>query len=151
MDKERKGFILASLFTSFVDKLHPYEKQRAKRALKGLNFEPTQKLTYKDVKRINDENPALFYPAYQFQDTLRKKTLGVDWWFKKLTMYSQVRQKMLKESENTAEIMEIELERFQNEELKKERMQKRDQDIKAEASQVRKALLQAKQFLDEVS
>ncbi len=77
--------------------------------------------------------------------------MGVDWWFQKLSLYSQVRKKMLKEGHNTEEIIQVELDRFKADDERKERMAKREIEIKNEASEVRRVILKAKQFIDEVS
>jgi hypothetical protein len=155
IDHERKGYCFFHKFTDFIENLHPYEKLRARRALKGMTIKyklkSDSKLTYTQIKQMNDEFPALFIPAFLFQDALRKKIIGVDWWFQKLSLYSQVRKKILKAGENTEEAIQLEIDRFRSEELKKDRMAQREQEIKNEGSDIRRAILKAKQFLDEVS
>lgn len=46
---------------------------RATRALKGLNLGPKSKVTFKDFKKMNDQYPALFLPAFLFQHSIRTK------------------------------------------------------------------------------
>ncbi len=58
---------------------------------------------------------------------------------------------MLKEGHNTEEIIQVELDRFKADDERKERMAKREIEIKNEASEVRRVILKAKQFIDEVS
>lgn len=77
--------------------------------------------------------------------------MGGDWFFQKLTKYKQVRTKMAMEGSQIDDIIEQELERFQEDEEKAVRMKKRADDIKQERSEVRKAILKAKQFMDEFS
>jgi Ca2+-binding EF-hand superfamily protein len=87
IDKERKGYCLFSQFNDFIEKLHPYEKMRSRRAIKGMQLingvKPDTKLTYADFKRIQEQYPALFLPAFLFQDTLRKKvSFSLVEWFR---------------------------------------------------------------------
>ena len=77
--------------------------------------------------------------------------LGTDWWFEKLTKYRSVRKKMAMEGEHADEVVQQELERFKEDEEKNERMKRREQAIKQETSEVRKVILQARQFVDEFS
>lgn len=58
---------------------------------------------------------------------------------------------MSMEGENVDELVSVELQRFRDDEERKIRMAQREVEIKNEASEVRKTLLQAKQFLDEMS
>lgn len=64
---------------------------------------------------------------------------------------SQVRRKIILIDNNADQIAEVEMQRFLDDERKAKRMAAREQEIKAEASTTRRALLQAKQFLDEFS
>ena len=77
VDRERKGYCLFGIFKEFIDKLHPYDKMRAKRALKGMEMvdhcTAETKLTFEDFMKIQAKYPALFLPAFLFQDNLRKK------------------------------------------------------------------------------
>lgn len=77
--------------------------------------------------------------------------MGTDWWFDKLSKYRGVRQKMAMEGAYADEVVKQELERFREDELKNERMQRREEAIKQETSEVRKVILQARQFVDEFS
>ena len=77
--------------------------------------------------------------------------MGTDWWFEKLTKYRSVRKKMAMEGEHADEVVQQELERFKEDEEKNERMKRREQAIKQETSEVRKVILQARQFVDEFS
>ena len=63
--------------------------------------------------------------------------LGTDWWFEKLSKYrSGMRKKMEMEGEHADEVVQQELERFDEEEEKYERMKRREQAIKQETSEV---------------
>lgn len=112
----------------------------------GLNDDTT--VNFDDFKLLNEKFPAMFLPMFLLQDAIREKTLGVDWWFMKLTKYKQVRQKMQREVEREAELIDEELTKYQEEKARKERMKAREVEIK-NATGVRKALLEAQQFLDE--
>ena len=79
------------------------------------------------------------------------QTLGVDWWFGKLSKYQNVRNKMEMVADHTDELVEIELKRFHAEEQRLERMKKLQEEIRTEASQVRKTILQARYFMDEIA
>ena len=62
--------------------------------------------------------------------------LGTDWWFEKLSKYRSVRTKVTMEGEHADEVVQQELERFNEDEEKNERMKCREQDIKQETSEV---------------
>lgn len=119
--------------------------------MKGIKLKDDAIIPFKEFCRISESMPGLFLPAFLLQDALRQKTLGVDWWFNKLSKYSNVRYKLSKEGENTDDIVAMEWARFKEDEDRKERMARRDEEIKCEPSEVRKTLLRARQFLDEVS
>lgn len=55
------------------------------------------------------------------------------------------------EGRNTEELVAVELDRFKNDEARIERMTKREALIKQETSEIKKTLLMARQFLDEVT
>lgn len=150
-DKERKGEMSAADFERLVETINPIEKLRSRRALKMMKLKPESKLTLDDFKRLNDEYPALFNQLFLLQNAMREKTLGDDWWFKKLSKYRDVRRKMAMEGENVNEMVGIELQRFQEEEARKERMLKRQVEIDNESSGIRKTILQARQLMDELA
>jgi len=77
--------------------------------------------------------------------------MGTDWWFEKLSKYRNVREKMSMEGAHAHEVVTQELERFKEDEEKNLRMARREEAIKQETSEVRKVILQARQFLDEYS
>lgn len=77
--------------------------------------------------------------------------MGVDWFDDKLQKYKGVRTKMSKDGAHIDELVEIELERFRNDEERAVRMKIRADAIRQETSEIRKALLQAHQFIDEFS
>lgn len=128
-----------------------FSLHRAIRCLNGLAKEPDYLITYEEFHRWNGQYPALYLPIFLIQDALRQKTLGVDWWFSKLSKYSNVRNKMVRAGDNTDQLVAVEVQRFNEDETKRVRMRQRERDIKNEQSDVRKTILQARQFLDEVS
>lgn len=77
--------------------------------------------------------------------------MGIDWWFNKMEKFKNVRRKMVSEGDNVEKLVELELERFQEDDTKEKRMAERALLIKQETSEIRKVMLQAKQFLDEFS
>lgn len=77
--------------------------------------------------------------------------MGDDWWFKKLTLYKGVRDKMGKEASNIDDVVALELKRFKEDEEREKRMAMRDLQIKQETSEIKKVLLQARQVVDEFS
>lgn len=77
--------------------------------------------------------------------------MGVDWWFAKLEKYHNVRRKMGAEGSNVAQRVEVELQRFTDDEMREKRMAEREKKIKQEPSEFRKVYLQAAQLLDEFS
>jgi hypothetical protein len=58
---------------------------------------------------------------------------------------------MAMEGSQIDDVIDLELQRFKEDEIKAERMAKREEAIKLETSEVRKTILQARQFLDEFS
>lgn len=77
--------------------------------------------------------------------------MGANWWFEKLSKYKGVRKKLKATSVNADEAAEIEMERMEHDEKRRKRMEDRDLLIKATTSTVVKAILQARQFADEIS
>jgi len=134
-----------------LNTMHPYDKKRAKRALKELNMISGKVMKFDEFYAINDMFPAMFFPAFRLQDSMRKKTMGNDWYVDKLNKYKQVRKKMTAVGTKVDEMAELEMKRFVEDQAREKRMAQRDIEIKNETSTVRKALLEAQQFLDEVS
>ena len=77
--------------------------------------------------------------------------MGNDWYVDKLNKYKQVRKKMTAVGDKVDQMAELEMKRFVEDQAREKRMAQRDIEIKNETSTVRKALLEAQQFLDEVS
>lgn len=77
--------------------------------------------------------------------------MGIEWWFKKMEKFKNVRRKMVSEGDNVEKLVELEMERFYAEDNKEKRMKDREAMIKQETSELRKTYLQAQQFLDEFS
>ena len=138
-------------FIGLLNHLHPFDKKRAKRALKELNMIPGKLMKFDEMRKLNDEFPAMFYPAFKLQHSMRVKTMGEDWWVDKLRKYRAVRRKMASAGNNIDVLAEVEMKRFKEDEEKRKRMQARDVEIRNEASTVRKAILNARQFMDEFS
>lgn len=65
--------------------------------------------------------------------------------------YKEVRRKMGAEGGNIQQIVDTELQRFTDDALREKRMAERDAKIKQETSEVKKVIMQARQFLDEFS
>jgi Ca2+-binding EF-hand superfamily protein len=150
-DQDRSGELSGTEFQELVDILHPYEKQRAKQALKMMQWKPTNTYTFPDFIRLNEEYPALFNPMFLLQNSMRERTLGVDWWFRKLSKYQAVRQKMAMEGDKVQEVVELELQRYQEDKDKHIRLQQREALIEKEDNALKKTYLQAKQFWDMIS
>lgn len=79
------------------------------------------------------------------------QTMGVDWWFMKMEKYKEVRRKMGQEGSNAAQLVEVELSRFTEDEQREKRMAERGAKIKQETSEFKKVFMQAAQFMDEFS
>mmetsp|Transcript_27939 Transcript_27939/g.38430 ORF Transcript_27939/g.38430 Transcript_27939/m.38430 type:complete len:339 (+) Transcript_27939:144-1160(+) len=151
VDKNLAGFITKKQFTDFLDALNPYEKDRVWRALKSLQLPNDAKIIFENFVEYNEKFPALFLPAFFLQNSMRSRIMGTDWWFEKLSKYRNVREKMSMEGAHAHEVVTQELERFKEDEEKNLRMARREEAIKQETSEVRKVILQARQFLDEYS
>ena len=65
--------------------------------------------------------------------------------------YKNVRRKMGSEGANTEQLVEVELSRFKEDEMREKRMAERANRIKQETSEAMKVYLQARQFFDEFS
>jgi hypothetical protein len=62
-----------------------------------------------------------------------------------------VRRKITAIDQHADHLAELELERYQRDQERIKRMKDRDEEIANEASHIRKAILQARQFVDEFS
>lgn len=150
-DKARVGDISAGDFERLIEMINPVEKLRARRALKMMKIDPKRRFTLQDFLVLNGEYPALFNQVFLLQHAMRTQTLGDTWWFNKLSKYRAVRSKMAMEGDRVQEMVDLELERFHEDQARAERMAQREVLINNEADGVRKTLLQARQFLDEIS
>ena len=77
--------------------------------------------------------------------------MGIEWWYSKMEKYRDVRRKMGAEGSNADRLVQVELNRFTDDEMREKRMAERAAVIKQETSEIRKVILQARQFLDEFS
>lgn len=77
--------------------------------------------------------------------------MGIEWWFHKMEKYKIVRTKMAAVGGNTNQLVQLELERFKEDEEREKRMKERANKIELETSEIKKTLLKARQFLDEFS
>ena len=150
-DKEKDGQITHEQFIALLNVINPYDKKAARRCLKEIQLVPGKKMTFGEFRRVNDNFPTLFYPAFRLQHVMRTKFLGHDWWFKKLSKYKEVRRKMVAGSKNTDELAEFEIKRFKEEKEREQRIKERAYEIKKETSAIRKVILEARQFIDEIS
>lgn len=148
-DKDKAGVITHAQFVTLLNTLNPFDKRRAKRALQELQMIPDKEMKFKEFATLNDEFPNIMHPAFQLQDAMRKKHFGVDWWFDKLVKYKGVRRKMQQSGANVDLMAEIQMKRFEDDVAKEKRMKERALDIHRETNGIRKALLEARQFVDE--
>ena len=77
--------------------------------------------------------------------------MGIDWWFHKMSKYKEVRRKMGAEGSNVQQIVDVELQRFTDDAHREKRMAERGAKIKQETSEIKKVIMQARQFMDEFS
>lgn len=150
-DKAKEGHIIHEQFIKLINDLNPFDKKAARRALKEIQLVPGKKMTFGEFFSINKKFPTLMYPAFRFQHTLKEKFLGVDWWFNKLTKYKAVRRKLAAGSANTDELANTEIARYREDQAREQRIKERAVEIKKETNPIKKVLLQARQFVDEVS
>ena len=87
---------------------------------------------------------------FKFQNNLKNTIMGDEWWFMKLTKYRGVRRKLEIGNRNTDDVAAQEIERFTQDLQREERIKSRAEEIRHETSTVRKALLEARQFVDEI-
>ncbi len=150
-DKDNKGDITHAQFVTLLNSLNPFDKSRAKRALQELQMIPDKAMKFDEFARLNDEFPNIMHPAFRLQHAMRQKILGDDWWFDKLSKYKGVRAKLTQSGANIDKMAQLEMDRFKADEAKVRRMKERDTAIRNEPSAIRKAYLEAQQFLDEFS
>lgn len=148
-DKDKAGVITHAQFVTLLNTLNPFDKRRAKRALQELNMVPNKEMKFEEFARLNEQFPNIMHPAFRLQDQMRKLHFGVDWWFDKLVRYKGVRRKMQQSGENIDIMAEIQMKRFQDDLAKERRMKERADEIHRETNPVRKALLEARQIVDE--
>eukprot|EP01031_Cornospumella_fuschlensis_P025232 gene25232-30474_t len=149
-DQDRTGSIKSSEFTHLVEVLNPLEKVRTRRAIKTMNLTEENTVNFEDFQLLNEQFPSIFLPAFLLQNAMREKILGVDWWFQKLSKYKVVREKLASEGRFADQMVSRELEKFETEQARQKRMADRAKLLETESSQVRKTILQARQFLDEI-
>jgi Ca2+-binding EF-hand superfamily protein len=150
-DTDKKGHITHSQFVDLLNILNPGDKRRAKRALAEMDLTPDKIMDFKEFTAIHNKFPQIMYPAFQLQASFREKTFGYDWWVNKLRTYKGVRKKILNIDRESDSIAMREMERYNEDQEKQKRMKERAYLIDSEGSQIRKTLLQARQFLDEFS
>lgn len=95
--------------------------------------------------------PILFYPAFQAQEELRRKFMGVDWWEIKLRKYRSLRSNLSTELLSTDKIARKEQMARERVENKIRRKALRKQKIRASKSSVHRNLLKAQQMADSIS
>lgn len=149
-DSDRTGSIKASEFTHLIEMINPLEKVRTRRAMKEMNLSANHTIGFDDFKRLNEQFPSLFLPAFLLQNAMRTMVMGVDWWFQKLTKYKGVRDKMASEGLYAEAAVTRELERFETEQQRLKRVAERSKEIEKETNDFKKVVLQAQQFWDEV-
>lgn len=150
-DTDKVGYLTHEQFVELLNVLHPFDKSKAKRALKEINIAPGQHMMLEEFSQMHGRFPPLFYPAFKLQNSLREKTMGNDWFVEKLRKYKEVRRKVTQNGENTDLLAQLEINRFEEDEERKRRMKEREWLIKQEPSQVKKVLMQARQMMDEFS
>eukprot|EP00981_Chlorochromonas_danica_P006632 scaffold1446_cov175-Ochromonas_danica.AAC.10 len=149
-DTDRTGSIMGSEFAELIEAINPVEKLRARRAMKVMNLSSNHTINFDDFRVLNEQFPSLFLPAFLLQNAMREKILGVDWWFKKLSKYKEVREKMAEEGRHADKLVSKEIERFEKEEDRRKRMAERATAIEQETNDLRKTVLKAQQFWDDV-
>ena len=68
-----------------------------------------------------------------------------------MSKYKGVRSKLMQSGANVDKMAQLEMDRFKADEAKARRIKERDVAIRNEPSAIRKAYLEAQQFLDEFS
>jgi Ca2+-binding EF-hand superfamily protein len=150
MDKLSEGTITHAQFINLINIVNPFDKKRCKRALAEMALRADKTISYYEFYQINANFPALFHPMFKLQHTMRTKLMGENWWVAKLRKYKGVRDRVGGDVD-VDRLAELEKERFQKDVDRRHRMNARKREIRNEKSTVRKVLLEAKQFLDDVS
>lgn len=150
-DTDRVGYITHEQLIKLLNQLHPFDKQRTKRALAELDMSPEKVMTWNEFNDINGRLPTILYPAFRLQFAMRDRTMGEDWWLKKLRKYKGVREKLLGSKTNADDVAKLEMERAENDLKREERMKNRELEIKQTTSAIKKVILNARQIADEFS
>lgn len=76
--------------------------------------------------------------------------MGEKFYYKKLSKYKEVRKKLTSQDSMADELVKIEWERFKKDEARRARIENRKIEIENSSSEVKKAILNARQVLDEL-
>lgn len=142
--------ITSEQYVVLLNTINPYDKQRAKRVLMELDLDPKSRMTFQQFAKLHAQFPTVLHPAFKFQLSMREKTMGERWWVNKLLKYKQVRTKIDILDNRMQELASAELGKLEDNEQRMKRIRQREKQIYEEANPVRRTLLQARQFLDEV-
>ena len=149
---KKEGFINHQSFVDLINIVNPFEKIRAKRALKEMYLAPHKKMYFPEFRDQSRVFYALFYPAFRLQHKFRTRIIGEKWWINKLRKYEGVRKFISGSDGQDLDVLsQAELDRFGKEKERTKRMAQRAKDIRKERSFTRRAILNARQFLDEMA
>jgi Ca2+-binding EF-hand superfamily protein len=149
-DKLSEGTITHKEFINLCNLVNPFDKKKVRRALAEMALAPEKTMDIKEFRQINQDFPGIFHPMFKLQHCMRTAFMGENWWVNKLRKYAGVRDRVGGKVDVDA-LAELEKERFASDVQTRKRMNERKRDIRNEKSTVRKTLLEAKQFLDDLS
>jgi len=152
-DKRKVGFVtmqqIVDLF--FVLNTDHLDRGRMKMGVLSLTIPMEETITFTRFKRLNAELPAVMFACQRLQRDMRAAFLGADWWVKKMLTYERVRKMVGGSRERTQKLIQIELQRFHQDQERLLRMEARRKAIEAEPSALRRAMMSAMQTADEFS
>jgi len=149
-DKLSEGTITHKEFINLCNIVNPFDKKKVRRALAEMALSPDTTMGIKEFRQINQDFPGIFHPMFKLQHAMRTTFMGENWWVNKLRKYANMRDRVGGKVDVDA-IAELEKERFASDVQTRKRMNERKREIRNEKSAVRKTLLEAKQFLDDLS
>ena len=108
-DTKGHGFIDRAAFYDLLELFHPrHRDERVLSALNEIELPADGTLHFVVFEDVSKRFPHLLYPAFQVQEKLRQKILGVRWWARKLEMYVIATQRVARQEKRENEIESME-------------------------------------------
>ena len=152
-DTHKLGVVTMQQVTDLFFILNPevLEKGRMKSGLLAMEIPMDTMIPFERFKRLNAQVPSVMFAAMRLQRDLRGYFMGAEWWVQKMIKYEKVRKSVAGSKERTKQLIEMELKRFDLDQERLLRMDRRRRMIEAEPSALKRAMMSAMQTADEFS